>query len=82
VGTLFTFNEQVLFDSSGNVTHHFASGLVEKIPLLDGSLFISAGRLDFTQHRRHRVAAVAPGFKRETTRNQRSLSYSVGCRFA
>jgi hypothetical protein len=24
VGTPFTFNEQVLFDSSGNVTHHFA----------------------------------------------------------
>jgi hypothetical protein len=50
VGTPFTFNEQVLFDSSGNVTHDFASGLVEKIPLADGSLFISAGRLDFTQH--------------------------------
>jgi hypothetical protein len=50
VGTPFTFEEQVLFDSSGNVTHHFASGLVEKIPLPDGSLFISAGRLDFTQH--------------------------------
>jgi len=50
VGTPFTFNEQVLFDSSGNVTHHFASGLLEKIPLPDGSLFISAGRLDFTQH--------------------------------
>jgi hypothetical protein len=50
VGTPFTFNEQVLFDSSGNVTHHFVTGLVETIPLPDGSLFISAGRLDFTQH--------------------------------
>jgi hypothetical protein len=50
VGTPFTFNEQVLFDSSGNVTHHYASGLIEKITLPDGSLFISAGRLDFTQH--------------------------------
>jgi len=50
VGNPFTFEEQVLFDSSGNVTHDFASGLVETIPLPDGSLFISAGRLDFTQH--------------------------------
>ena len=48
VGTPYTFNTQVLFDSSGNVTHIFGSGLVETIPLPDGSLFISAGRLDFT----------------------------------
>jgi hypothetical protein len=50
VGTPFTFNTQVLFDNNGNVTHVFGSGLVETIPLPDGSLFISAGRLDFTQH--------------------------------
>ncbi len=50
VGTPFTFNTEVLFDSSGNVTHIFASGLVETIPLPDGSLFVSAGRVDFTQH--------------------------------
>ena len=50
VGTPFTFNTEVLFDSSGNVTHIFGNGLVETIPLPDGSLFISAGRLDFTQH--------------------------------
>ena len=28
----------------------FASGLVETIPLPDGSRFVSAGRTDFTQH--------------------------------
>jgi len=50
MGTPFTFNVEVLFDSNGNVTHIFASGLVETIPLPDGSLFVSAGRLDFTQH--------------------------------
>jgi hypothetical protein len=50
VGIPFTFNIQVLFDSSGNVTHIYAGGLVEKIPLPDGSLFVSAGRLDFTAH--------------------------------
>lgn len=49
-GIPFTFNLEVLFDSSGNVTHVFASGLVEKIPLPDGSLFVSAGRLDFAAH--------------------------------
>jgi hypothetical protein len=50
VGIPFTFNSEILFDSNGNVTHSFASGLVETIPLPDGSLFVSAGRTDFTQH--------------------------------
>ena len=50
VGTPYTVNTEVLFDSSGNVTQIFGSGLVETIPLPDGSLFVSAGRLDFTQH--------------------------------
>jgi len=49
-GTRYAFDTEVLFDSSGNVTHIFGSGLVETIPLPDGSLFVSAGRLDFTQH--------------------------------
>lgn len=50
VGTPFMFNFEELFDSSGNVTHAYTSGLVETIPLPDGTLFISAGRTDFTQH--------------------------------
>jgi hypothetical protein len=50
VGTPFTVNTEVLFDSSGNVTHAYGSGLFETIPLPDGSLFVSAGRADFTQH--------------------------------
>jgi hypothetical protein len=49
-GVPFAFNIDVLFDSSGDVTHVFASGLVEKVPLPDGRLFISAGRLDFAAH--------------------------------
>jgi len=32
------------------VTHTFASGLVEKVPLPDGSLFVSVGRVDFVAH--------------------------------
>jgi hypothetical protein len=50
VGIPYTVNTEVLFDSNGNVTHVFASGLFETIPLPDGSLFVSAGRADFTQH--------------------------------
>jgi hypothetical protein len=49
-GIPFTFEIQVLFDSSGNVTNVFASGLVEKVPLPDGKLFITAGRVDFAAH--------------------------------
>jgi hypothetical protein len=50
VGIPFTFSMEILFDSSGNVTHVFADGVAERIPLPDGSLFISAGRLDFMAH--------------------------------
>jgi len=50
VGLPFTFNLEILFDSSGNPTHGYADGITEKIPLPDGSLFISAGRLDFAAH--------------------------------
>jgi hypothetical protein len=49
-GTPFTFNIDVLFDSDGNVTHLFANGIVEKVPLPDGSLFITSGRVDFAAH--------------------------------
>jgi hypothetical protein len=49
-GVPFTFEVQILFDSSGEVTHVFASGLVEKVPLPDGGLFITAGRVDFAAH--------------------------------
>ena len=50
VGTPFTFNIQFLFDSDRNITHIYANGIVERIPLPDGSLFISAGRLDYMAH--------------------------------
>jgi len=49
-GEPFTFNIEVLFDADGNVTHAFASGLVERIVLPDGTFFLSAGRLDFIAH--------------------------------
>ena len=34
----------------GEVTHVYASGLVERVPLPDGTVFLSAGRLDFAAH--------------------------------
>ena len=50
VGIPYTSNIQFLLDSSGNVTHVFLTGLVEKIPLPDGSLFVSACRVDVANH--------------------------------
>jgi hypothetical protein len=49
VGTPFQFNFDALFDSDGNVTQAFTDGVVETIRLPDGTLFISAGRTDWTQ---------------------------------
>jgi hypothetical protein len=50
VGLPFVFNVQVIYDDEGNWVHNYSNGLVEKIPLPDGSLFVSAGRLDWVQH--------------------------------
>ena len=49
IGLPFTFNLQVLFED-GEVTHVYASGVVERVPLPDGTVFLSAGRLDFAAH--------------------------------
>lgn len=46
----FAYNIRWLFDNDGNLIHLYADGIVEKIWLPDGSLFISAGRLDFVAH--------------------------------
>ena len=43
-GLPFTFNIRVLFED-GEVTHVYASGLVERVPLPDGTVFLSPGRL-------------------------------------
>jgi hypothetical protein len=49
-GDPFTFNLEFIVDSSGNLTHVYSTGVVEKVRLPDGSLFISAGWLDFAAH--------------------------------
>ncbi len=48
-GLPFTYNVEILFSGS-EVTNVFVSGVYEKIPLPDGSLFVSAGRTDFVTH--------------------------------
>jgi hypothetical protein len=45
----YTFNLQILFED-GEVTHIYASGVVARVPLPDGTVFLSAGRLDFAAH--------------------------------
>lgn len=45
----YRYNIQVLFED-GAQTHVYASGIVAKVPLPDGTVFLSAGRLDFAAH--------------------------------
>jgi hypothetical protein len=45
----YTFNLQILIED-GVETHVYASGVVAKVPLPDGTVFLSAGRLDFAAH--------------------------------
>jgi hypothetical protein len=49
-GEPFTFNLEGLLDSTGAITHLYSSGVVERLMLPSGTLFLSAGRLDFAQH--------------------------------
>jgi hypothetical protein len=42
----FTYNITVRFDDSGNLSEAFTTGIIAKVPLPDGGLFISAGRVD------------------------------------
>jgi hypothetical protein len=49
-GDEYTFKIQILFDEEGNPTHIYSSGVAAKIRFPDGTLFISAGRIDFAAH--------------------------------
>jgi hypothetical protein len=42
----YTFNGQWYFDSDGNVTEAYGSGVFVRVPLPDGGVFIGAGRND------------------------------------
>jgi hypothetical protein len=43
----FAYNVTLRFDSSGNITDAVITGVIVKVPLPDGGLFISAGWVDF-----------------------------------
>jgi hypothetical protein len=46
-GLPYTVNLVAHFDSSGNITQLYADGVIERVPLPDGSVFQSAGRVNF-----------------------------------
>jgi hypothetical protein len=46
VGEPYTANADIRFDSSGNVTQLYLEGVLEKVPLPDGSFFMAAGRVN------------------------------------
>jgi hypothetical protein len=45
-----TFEFEVLFDSSGAITQFFENGVLARVVLPDGSVFLAAGRVDFVPH--------------------------------
>jgi hypothetical protein len=47
-GLPYTVNLMAFFDSSGNITQEYADGVIERVPLPDGSVFQSAGRVNFS----------------------------------
>lgn len=49
-GIPYNANMEIIFDESGEITHVYANGVIAKMRLPDGSLFISAGRLDFIKY--------------------------------
>ena len=48
----------VIDDNTGNVIGGFATGVAEKIPLPDGGLFITAGRVDEALHANQDIVIV------------------------
>src|SRR5215467_12987099 len=49
-GDPYTVNLHAFFDSSGNITEEYATGVIERVSLPDGDVFQSAGRVDFGAH--------------------------------
>jgi hypothetical protein len=46
IGVPYTFNIQFLINSSGNITRLVMDGILEKVQLPDGKLFMTVGRYD------------------------------------
>jgi hypothetical protein len=49
-GTPFVNETHVTLDSNGDVVHAYEMGVIERVPLPDGTTFHSAGRVDFLAH--------------------------------
>jgi hypothetical protein len=50
VGEPYTFNIEGILDAEGNFIHIYASGIVSRLVLPNGTFFLSAGRGDFLNH--------------------------------
>lgn len=51
VGLPFNFKVMLIFDpATGELLHAYARGVASRVRLPDGSLFLTAGRLDFVNH--------------------------------
>lgn len=50
VGLPYTYKVDFFYDSEGNMTGNYGVAVVEKVPLPDGTLFISAGRINWLDH--------------------------------
>ena len=50
VGDPYTGTIQAYFDSSGNITQEYIDGVIERVPLPDGTVFQAAGRVDLAAH--------------------------------
>ena len=46
-GLPYSFSLHAVFDSSGNITQLYADGVVERVPLPDGTVFQAAGKVNF-----------------------------------
>jgi hypothetical protein len=47
-GLPYTYSIHAYFDSSGNITAIYGDGVTERVPLPDGTVFHSAGRVNFS----------------------------------
>lgn len=50
MGLPYNYKVDFLPDSDGNLVPVYATGIIEKVPLPDGSLFITAGWVDYAAH--------------------------------
>lgn len=46
----YTFNMEYILNSDGELIHQYVTGVATRVPLPDGTMFISAGRTDWMAH--------------------------------